>query len=91
MAMMSYVHEVQTVYDVFQNPQMILLCEKGVHEDSARCEQIRMLLPQRSQGNTLKFICFSSPTPALLQAKQTLLALPTWPAPTKRPAAIGKP
>ena len=36
-----------------------------------------------------KIICFSSPTPPLLQAKQTLPALPTWPAPAKRPVAIG--
>ena len=50
---MAYVHEVQTVYDVVQNHQIILLCEKA-HGDSARCEQIRMLLPQRSQGGTLK-------------------------------------
>ena len=35
-----------------------------------------------------KIICFSSPTPPLLQAKQTLLALPTWPAPAKRPIAM---
>ena len=54
MAIVPYVHEVQTVYDVVQNRQMILLCEKGAHGDSARCEQIRMLLPQRSQGSTLK-------------------------------------
>ena len=37
---------------------MILLCKKGTHGDSARCEQVpgpvRMLLPQRSRGSTLK-------------------------------------
>ena len=33
---------------------MILLREKGAHGASARCEQICMLLPQRSQGSTLK-------------------------------------
>ena len=33
---------------------MILLCEKGAHGDSARCEQIRLLLPQRSHGSTLE-------------------------------------
>ena len=28
-------------YNVVQNPlQMILLCEKGVHGDSVRCEQV---------------------------------------------------
>ena len=46
--------EVETVYDVVLNPQMILLCEKGAHGESVRCEQIHMLLPQRSQGSTLK-------------------------------------
>ena len=71
MAIMSYVHEVQTVYDVVQNPQMILLCEKGAHGDSARCEQIRMLLPQRSQGSTLK-------NHMLLIANTTTVASQTW-------------
>ena len=33
---------------------MILLREKGAHGASARCEQMCMLLPQRSQGSTLK-------------------------------------
>ena len=37
-----------------QNPQMLLLCEKVAHGDSARCEQVCMLLPQRSQGSTFK-------------------------------------
>ena len=31
MAILSYVHEIQTVYNVVQNPQMILLSEKGAH------------------------------------------------------------
>ena len=51
---MSCVHEVKNEFKVVQNPQMILLCEKAARGDSARCEQIRMLLPQRSQGSTLK-------------------------------------
>ena len=69
---------------------MILLCEKGAHGDSARCEQIRMLLPQRSQGSTLKnhMLLIANTTTV---ASQTLLALPTWPAPAKRPVAIGEP
>ena len=33
---------------------MILLCEKGARGDSARCEQVCVLLPQTSQGSTLK-------------------------------------
>ena len=53
MAIVSYVHEVKTVYNVVQNPQMILLREKGAHGASARCEQICMLLPQRSQARIL--------------------------------------
>ena len=31
MAILSYVHEIQTAYNVVQNPQMILLSEKGAH------------------------------------------------------------
>ena len=48
MAILSYVHEIQTVYNVVQNPQMILLSEKGAHGVSWRCEKVGMLLPQRS-------------------------------------------
>ena len=54
MAIMSYVHEIQTVYHVVQNPQTVLLSEKGAHGVNARCEKVCMLLPQRSQGSTLK-------------------------------------
>ena len=54
MAILSYVHEIQTVYNVVQNPQMILLSEKGGHGVSSRCEKVGMLLPQRSYGSTLK-------------------------------------
>ena len=54
MAILSYVHEIQTVYNVVQNPQMILLSEKGAHGVSSRCEKVGMLLPQRSYGSTLK-------------------------------------
>ena len=83
---MSYVHEVQTVYDVVQSPQMILLCEKGARGDNARCECCCL---KGARAVHSKIIW--GPTPPLLQAKQTLLALPTWPAPAKRPVAIGKP
>ena len=31
MAMMSYVHEIQTVSNVAEDPQMVLLSEKGAH------------------------------------------------------------
>ena len=54
MAILSYVHEIQTVYNVVQNPQMILLREKGEHGVSSRCEKVGMMLPQRSYGSTLK-------------------------------------
>ena len=53
MAVLSYVHEIQTVYNVVQNPQMILLNEEGAHGVSSRCEKVGMLLPQRSYGSTL--------------------------------------
>ena len=33
---------------------MVLLSEKGAHDVSARCEKVRMLLPQRRQGSTLE-------------------------------------
>ena len=41
---------------VVQNLQIVLLSEKGAHDVliSARCEKVCMLLPQRSQGGTLK-------------------------------------
>ena len=54
MAMMSNVHEMQTVYNVVQDPQMVLLSEKGAHAVSVGCEKVCMLLPQRGQGGTLK-------------------------------------
>ena len=54
MAMMSNLHEIQTVYNVLQDPQMVLLSEKAAHGVSVRCEKVYMLLPQRSQGRTLK-------------------------------------
>ena len=54
MAILSYVHEIQTVYNVVQNPQMILQSEKGAPGVSSRCEKVGMLLPQRSYGSTLK-------------------------------------
>ena len=31
MAILSYVHEIQTVYNVVQNPHVILLSKKGAH------------------------------------------------------------
>ena len=54
MAILSHVHEIQTVHNVVQNPQMILLSGKGAHGVSSRCEKVGMLLPQRSYGSTLK-------------------------------------
>ena len=46
MAIMSYVHEIETAYNVVQNPKMVLLSTKGAHGVSARCEKVCMLLPQ---------------------------------------------
>ena len=43
MAMMSYVHDIQTVYNLVENPQMVLLSEMV----SARCEKVYTL---RNQG-----------------------------------------
>ena len=68
MAMMSYVHEIQTVYNVVQEPQMVLLSEKEAHGVSVRREKVCMLLPRRSRG-TLE----NQPIASLLQAK------PCWP------------
>ena len=46
MAVMSYVHGIQTVYDEVQNPQMAPAeLKKGAHGVSARCEKVCMLLP----------------------------------------------
>ena len=58
MAMMAYVLEILTAYNVVQNPQMVLLSEKGAHGVSARREKVCMLFPRRRQGNTLKIVCF---------------------------------
>ena len=72
MAMMSYVHEIYMVCYVVQNPQVVLLSGKG----SARMVSVRG--SKRSACCCLKG---ARPVIApLLQAKQTLLALSTWPA-----------
>ena len=44
MAMMSNVHEVQTVYHAVQDPQTVLLSEKGAHGISVRCEKVCTML-----------------------------------------------
>ena len=79
MAILSYVHEIQTVYNVVQNPQMILLSEKGAHGVSLRCEKVGMLLPQRSYGSTLKnhmlLITTSFALPAQLRHANTNCAV----------------
>ena len=36
MAIMSYVYEIETVYNVVQNPKMVLLSEKGAHGVSVK-------------------------------------------------------
>ena len=38
----------------FKKPQLVLLSEKGAHGVSARRDKVCALLPQRSQGGTLK-------------------------------------
>ena len=50
MAILSYVHEIQTVYNVVQNPQMILLSEKermvsvpGVKRSACCCLKVHTL------------------------------------------------
>ena len=40
--------------NVVQDPQMVLLSEKGAHGVSVRREKVCMLLPQRSQDGTLQ-------------------------------------
>ena len=40
MAIMPYVHEIQTVYNIVQDPQMVLLSEKVAHGASARCDTV---------------------------------------------------
>ena len=67
---MSYFHEIQTVYHVVENPQMILLCDKGAHGVSARREKACMSLPQKAKGCTLKsHVLFIANSPAV--ASQT--------------------
>ena len=72
---------------------MALLSEKGAHGVSARCEKVCMLLPQRSQGGTLKnhmhFIAsyYCSTTVA---SQTNPVSLSTRPVPANRPVAIGK-
>ena len=80
MAIGSRVYEFETVYDAVQNPKMMLLREKGAHGVSAQCKEVRMLLPQWSQGSTLK-------NDVAFIANSTTFAsqcLSTWPAPAKR-------
>ena len=97
MAIMSYVHEIETVYNVVQNPKMVLLSKNGAHGVSARCEKVCMLLPQRSQGSTLKnhmlFIANSTtvasqtnPASPVYMASTSQTASSNWQAMTAQPA-----
>ena len=54
MAIMSDVRELQTVFHTVRNPQMALRSKKGAYGVSEKCEKVCMLLPQWSQGSTLK-------------------------------------
>ena len=38
---------------MIHHPQMVLLSKIGAHGFSAKCEKVRMLLPQRNQGTTV--------------------------------------
>ena len=49
MAMMSNVHETQTVYNVVQDPQMVLLSKKGAHGVSVNAE----ILPKQSHPQVI--------------------------------------
>ena len=66
MAIMSYVHEIETVYNVVQNPKMVLLSEKermsvrGVKRFACCCLK-------GAKAVHSKIICFSSPIAPLLQ------------------------
>ena len=77
MAMMSYVHEIQTVFNVAEDPQMVLLSPKGACGVSVRREKVCMLLPQRSKGGTLENHAFHRQQHHCCKPKQTLLALST--------------
>ena len=56
MAIMSHVHEIQTVYNIVQNPQMVLLSEKGapmINTDSRCCIQNFTFLDQQDLESEL--------------------------------------
>ena len=92
MAILSYVHEIQTVYNVVHNPQMILLSESGAHGVSSRCEKVGMLLPQRSyhshNGSTLNMLFITNSTTV---ASHTNPAGPVHMASTSQTASYEKP
>ena len=75
-----------TVYNVIPKPQMVLLSKKGAYGVSARREKVCMLLPQRSQGGTLKnhMLFIASRTTV---ASQTNLVSPVYMASAKQPVS----
>ena len=76
----------KTVCNVVQNPQMVLLSEKGAHGVSARCEKVCMLLPQRSSGSTFEnhMRCIANSTTV---ANQTNPVSPVYMASTSQTAS----
>ena len=78
--------KIQTVCNVVQDPQMVLLSEKGAHGVSARREEVCMLMTQRSQGGTLEnhmhFITIST-----IVASQTNPVSPVYMASASQPAS----
>ena len=55
---LSYVHQIQTVYNVDQKPPDDPAERKGAHGVSSRCEKVGMLLPQRSYGSLKNHMLF---------------------------------
>ena len=58
MAMMSYVHKVHTVYDLVQDPQMVLLSEKEAHGVSVRRENLHAVASKEPGRYTRKPYAF---------------------------------
>ena len=52
MTIVSHIHEIYTVYNVFQTTQMVLLSEKGAHNVCARYDQVIIIL--MFNGNNCK-------------------------------------
>lgn len=75
------VYEVCTIFDMAQDPQMILLSNKGGLSVTVRCKEVCNPLAGRSRGSTCQVDMPSLLTTPLLQDKQTLSALSRLSAP----------